>query len=41
MLTQYLPFLQVRSHAYDLKKQCYQSINVQASESEEEVFTSR
>ncbi|KAK8397715.1 hypothetical protein O3P69_004478 [Scylla paramamosain] len=31
---------EVRSHAYDLKKQCYQSINVQASESEEEeIFT--
>lgn len=32
---------EVRSHANDLKKQCYQSINVQASESEEEIFTAR
>ncbi|XP_076034714.1 na[+]/H[+] hydrogen exchanger 1 [Oratosquilla oratoria] len=29
---------EVRSHAYDLKKQCYQSINVQPSDSEEELF---
>lgn len=27
---------EVRSHAHDLKKQCYQSINVQPSDSEEE-----
>ncbi|KAG7171154.1 Sodium/hydrogen exchanger 8-like [Homarus americanus] len=33
---------EVRSHANDLKKQCYQSINVQASESEEEeIFSAR
>ena len=36
----FLILFQVRSHAYDLKRQCYQSINVQASESEEdEIFT--
>ncbi|RXG52290.1 Sodium/hydrogen exchanger 8 [Armadillidium vulgare] len=29
---------EVRSYASDLKKQCYQSINVQASDSEEDLF---